>query len=387
MRRHPPVWRQGVDLQRQPAIRLGVQHMPARGAGHRKVGDWYVGRQRKQHVQHIREFSAAHSNRRKPSDPAHRGGDATRQQVGCGHTVVLARPGSERKCCRMGDTMHVFDRRAVRLHRDRAAATVGRVAPVLQDAADRLLDRLDDTTRRFTRALDVGGRGIVAPLMQARGIATVSCDLSPCMAALHGAGAVAADEEALPFAPASFDLVVASLSLHWANDLPGALIQLRRALQPDGLLLASLPALGTLAELRRALTAAEVELAGGAAPRVSPFAELRDCAALLQRAGFALPVADVEEIRLQYARPLDLLADLRAAGETNATVLRDRRVPPRALFPLALGTIPLQDERLPATLRLAVLTGWAPGPDQPQPKPRGSATISLAEALQKQPDK
>ncbi len=173
--------------------------------------------------------------------------------------------------------------------------TIGSVADVLRDAAERLLDRLDDVTRRFARALDVGGRGVVAPLLRARGIDVVSCDLSPAMAALNGGMAVAADEEFLPFAGETFDLVVASLSLHWINDLPGALIQLRRALRPGGLLLASLPALGTLDELRHALTEAEAVLTGGAAPRVSPFADLRDCAALLQRAGFALPVADVED--------------------------------------------------------------------------------------------
>ena len=148
------------------------------------------------------------------------------------------------------------------------------------------------------------------------------------MAARSGAPAVAADEEWLPFAPASFDLVVASLSLHWVNDLPGALIQLRQALRPDGLLLASLPALGTLAELRTALTEAEAALTGGAAPRVSPFPDLRDCAGLLQRAGFALPVADVDDIRLLYADPLALLRDLRAAGEANA--VRAARPPPAA---------------------------------------------------------
>ena len=208
---------------------------------------------------------------------------------------------------------------------------------MLRDAAERLLDRLDDTTRRFTQALDVGGRGVVAPLLRERGIEVVSCDLSPAMAALNGGPAVAADEEFLPFGPGSFDLVVASLSLHWVNDLPGALIQLRLALRAGGLLLASLPALGTLEELRRALTEAEAALTGGAAPRVSPFADLRDCAALLQRAGFALPVADVEELRLLYADPLALLRDLRAAGETNALRERDRRVPPRALFPAALA--------------------------------------------------
>jgi SAM-dependent methyltransferase len=281
----------------------------------------------------------------------------------------------------MDSEMQVFDRAAVRRHRDRAAGTVGSVAEVLRDAAERLLDRLDDTTRCFTRALDVGGRGVVAPQLRARGIAVVSCDLSPAMAACNGGQAVAADEEFLPFAPASFDLIVASLSLHWANDLPGALIQLRHALRPDGLLLASLPALGTLAELRQALTQAEAALTGGASPRVSPFPDLRDCASLLQRAGFALPVADVQDITLLYADKLALLRDLRAAGEANAVRLRDRRTPPRGLFPAALALLPEQDGRVVATLRLAMLTGWAPAPGQPKPAARGSGQVSLAEVL------
>ena len=258
------------------------------------------------------------------------------------------------------DAMDVFDRAAVRRHRDRAAATVGRVADVLRDAAERLLDRLDDTTMRFSRALDVGGRGVVAPLLRARGIDVVSSDLSPAMAVLHDGLRVAADEEFLPFAPGSFDLIVANLSLHWVNDLPGALIQLRHALRPNGLLLASLPALGTLDELRRALTEAEAALTGGAAPRVSPFPDLRDCAGLLQRAGYALPVADAEVIRLRYADPLALLRDLRAAGETNAVRLRDRRIPRRELFAAALAMLPVEDGRVTATLRMVVMTGWAP---------------------------
>jgi len=258
------------------------------------------------------------------------------------------------------DAMEVFDRAAVRRHRDRAAPAVGRVADVLRDAAERLLDRLDDTTMRFSRALDVGGRGVVAPLLRARGIEVVSSDLSPAMAALNGGLCVAADDEYLPFAAESFDLVVANLSLHWVNDLPGALIQLRHALRPNGLLLASLPALGTIDELRRALTEAEAALTGGAAPRVSPFPDLRDCAGLLQRAGYALPVADVEVIRLRYADPFALLQDLRAAGETNAVRLRDRRIPPRELFAAALTMLPFEDGRITATLRMAVMTGWAP---------------------------
>ena len=260
----------------------------------------------------------------------------------------------------MQDDIQIFDRTAVRLHRDRAAWHIDAVATLLRELAERLLDRLDDTTRRFSRALDIGGRGVVAPLLRQRGIETVSCDLSPAMAARNPAPVVAADEEFLPFGPASFDLVVASLSLHWVNDLPGTLIQLRHALCPDGLLLASLPALGTLSELRVALTEAEVTLTGGVAPRVSPFPDLRDCAALLQRAGYALPVADVEDVRLVYADPLALLRELRAAGETNAVRLRDRRIPPRALFPSALAAMPSQADGIPVTLRLAVMTGWAP---------------------------
>lgn len=253
----------------------------------------------------------------------------------------------------------IFDRGAVRRHRDRAARSVGRVADVLRDAAERLLDRLDDTTRQFTQALDVGGRGVVAPLLRTRGIEVVSCDLSHAVAKLNGGVAVVADEEFLPFGEGSFDLVVASLSLHWINDLPGALIQLRHALKPEGLLLASLPALGTLAELRQTLTETEAALTGGASPRVSPFAELRDCAGLLQRAGFTLPVADIEDITLLYAEPIGLLHDLRAAGEANALRERDRRVPPLELFPAALAAMPQRDGRVAATLRLAVMTGWA----------------------------
>jgi NADH dehydrogenase [ubiquinone] 1 alpha subcomplex assembly factor 5 len=257
------------------------------------------------------------------------------------------------------EAMLVFDRDAVRLHRDRAAATVTSVADLLRDAADRLLDRLDDMTGGFGVALDVGGRGIVAPMLRARGISVVSSDLSVPMARLNGGLAVAADEEFLPFAPGSFDLVIASLSLHWINDLPGALIQLRRALRKDGLFLASMPALGSLAELRTALTEAELTLAGGISPRVSPFPDARDCAGLLQRAGFAAPVVDVEEIVVRYADPFQLPRDLRAAGETNAVRARSRTMTRASLFPAALASMRAGDGRLPVTMRLAMMTGWA----------------------------
>ncbi len=287
------------------------------------------------------------------------------------------------------DESLIFDRLAVRLHRDRAAAPGGidAVADIMQDSAARLLDRLDDVTRRFEQALDVGGRGVTAPLLQARGIATISCDLSARMAARSPGLAVAADEEWLPFAPASFDLVVANLSLHWVNDLPGALIQLRRALRPDGLFLAALPILPTLGPLRTALLEAEVALAGGASPRISPFPELRDCAALLQRAGFALPVVDGELLALRYRTPLALLRDLRAAGEANAVRLRDRRPPPRALFAAALGSLPVEaDGTIAMPLHLAMMTGWAPSPDQPKPLRPGQFSVSLEDALNAMPE-
>ena len=281
------------------------------------------------------------------------------------------------------DPARIFDRHLVRLRRDRAAATVGAVAPVLEAAAELLLDRLDDTTRRFARALDIGGRGVVAPRLRARGIPfVVSMDLSARMAGRAGGLAVAGDEEWLPFAPESFDLVVASLSLHWVNDLPGALLQIRRALRPDGLFLASLPGLATLGALRAALAEAETALRGGLSPRVSPFPELRDLAGLLQRAGFALPVADLQELPLAYRTPLALLRDLRAAGETNAVLARDGRTPPRGLFPMALARLPqAADGTIALPLPLLVMTGWAPHESQSKPARPGSATVRLAEAL------
>ena len=279
----------------------------------------------------------------------------------------------------------IFDRTAVRRHRDRAASSVHTVDDILRAAADRLLDRLDDVTRRFSRALDVGGRGVVAPLLRARGIETVCCDLSGRMLKRSGGLGVVADEEWLPFGPGCFDLIIASLSLHWINDLPGALVQFRHALKPDGLFLASIPVLPTLSDLRTAMLQAEIESAGGASPRVSPFPELRDCAGLLQRAGFALPVADADELRLAYRSPLALLADLRAAGEGNAVALRDRRIPPRALFAQAVQSLsdPLPHETV---LRLAMMTGWAPSPDQPKPLRPGQFATPLADVLEDRSD-
>ncbi len=254
----------------------------------------------------------------------------------------------------------IFDFAAMVKHRERAAPSLDGLLPVLEDLAERLLDRLDDTSRGFATALDFCGRGAVAPALAVRGITVTSADFSPRMAARAGGVPLTLQSpENLGLAPAAYDLVLAPMALHFLDDLPGALIQLRRALKPGGLLLASMPVLGTLQELRVELLDAEEAISGGVSPRVSPFPALSDCAGLLQRAGFSLPVADIEELTFLYANPLALLHELRAAGETNALAERSHKTPPRTLFPAALSALPREQGRTKVTLRMAVMTGWA----------------------------
>ncbi len=248
----------------------------------------------------------------------------------------------------------IFDAKAKRAHRRRAAARLARLRPVLDELASRVLDRLDDSAVKFTRALDIGGRGAVAPLLAARGIPVICADLATPLFA-----DVVIDAEAIPFAAQSFDLIIAHCALHWVNDLPGTLVQLRRMLRPGGLFLASLPLAGSLAELRTALLDADIALTGGAAPRIAPFPELADCAALLQRAGFALPVAERDSIRFEYRDRLGLLRDLQDAGESNALIARARTIPPDLLFADALARLAPPDRVAAVTLQLGVLTGWA----------------------------
>jgi len=307
----------------------------------------------------------------------------------------------------MEERIEVFDRRAVRRHRERAAETLARHDFLLREVAERLAERLDDVTRGFPLALDLGchdgclgralagrrgrgGRGGRGSRSGRGGIETlVQADLSPAMArkAAGGAGrpTLAADEEALPFAAAAFDAVFSLLSLHWVNDLPGALVQVRRALKPDGLFLAAMLGGETLKELRGALVAAEAEVEGGAGPRVSPFADVRDLGALLQRAGFALPVADVDDIPVSYPNALELMADLRGMGEANAVVGRRRGFSRRATLLRAAELYTERhadpDGRLPATFQVIYLTGWAPHESQPQPLRPGSAKARLSDAL------
>jgi SAM-dependent methyltransferase len=264
----------------------------------------------------------------------------------------------------------IFDRAKVRRQRDRAAATLADHDFLLRESAERLVERLEDVTRRFPLALDIGSHGgELSELMRGRfGIETlISCDLSPKMAEKArdgGALSVAADEETLPFAEGRFDLVVSNLSMHWVNDLPGTLLQIRRLLKPDGLFLASLLGGETLKELRQVMMEAELAEEGGVSPRVSPFVDVRDAGALLQRAGFSLPVADFDTLDVTYGNPMTLLADLRGMGESNAVKARRKNFTRRATLMRALSMYHERfarvDGRMPATFQILTVHGWTP---------------------------
>jgi SAM-dependent methyltransferase len=285
----------------------------------------------------------------------------------------------------------LFDRALHRRRLDRAAAGYGAAGFLKARAAADLVERLEAIVRVFPLAVDLGARdgafarALAASPAAARVGLVVEADLSRAMLAKRGGPRVQIDEEALPFAEASLDLVVSSLALHWTNDLPGALVQIRRALKPDGLFLGSFLGGATLTELRQTLLAAEAELSGGAGPRVSPFADTLDGAGLLQRAGFALPLADVDRLVVRYDHPLRLMADLRAMGETNAMIERARRPLTRALIARASALYAERfsdpDGRIRASFDIVTLTGWAPHPDQQQPLKPGSAKTRLSDAL------
>ncbi len=291
----------------------------------------------------------------------------------------------------MSDSFEVFNRQTVRRHRDRAAPRLDDHDFLFREAAERLGDRLLDVKRTFPLALDLGCHtGQLARALCAGdrpgGIETlIQCDLSPAMARRAGPLVLAADEEALPFAGETFDLIISNLSLHWVNDLPGALAQIRRALKPDGLFLASMLGGETLGELRRALAEAEIAEEDGLSPRISPMAEVRDLGGLLLRAGFALPVADTDTLTVMYEEPMKLMADLHAMGETNAAMKSRKGFTRRGTLMAAVARYAelFADDggRVPATFQIITLTGWAPDPSQQQPLKPGSAEARLADAL------
>jgi SAM-dependent methyltransferase len=283
--------------------------------------------------------------------------------------------------------MLIFARALLRRRRARAATGWSRHNFLKARVAEALAERLDDIRRPFPRLLDLGGHGgeVAAALAgRAGGELAVTTDLAPTFLPPSGLR-VAVDEEALPFAPHSFDLVTSALALHNVNDLPGTLLQIRQALRPDGLFLGAMFGAETLTELRQALLQAESEIEGGASPRISPFADLRDAAGLLQRAGFNMPVADIERLTVSYADAFALMRELRGMGETNILHSR-RRQPLRRATLLRAAEIYQQrfagpDGRIRASFSILHLHGWVAHESQQQPLKPGSAKQSLAQAL------
>ena len=267
----------------------------------------------------------------------------------------------------------IFDRRLLRARLARATA-IGPATFLLDRVAGDIAERLSAVLRTFDIAVDLGTPTDAARRAIRDRVGTIA--------------AVVADEEALPFRDASLDLVVSALALQHVNDLPGTLIQIRRALKPDGLFLAAMIGGESLAELRAAFAEAEAEVEGGVSPRVAPFADLRDVGALLQRAGFALPVTDVDRVTVRYASPLGLMHDLRRMGAGNALTERRRmplrRATLRRLLEIYAERFADPDGRIRATFEIVWLSGWAPHESQQQPLAPGSAKTRLADALRTQ---
>jgi len=280
----------------------------------------------------------------------------------------------------------IFDRRLLRSRLLRALR-FGPATFLLEQVALDMGERLGVIQRPFERALDLGSPTPEVAAMLAARKPQLLVRAAPLAQALGQGGwlGLVADEEALPFAPESFDLIVSGLALQHVNDLPGALTQIRRALRPDGLFMACIVGGQSLTELRAALAAAEEEILEGVSPRVAPFVDLRDLGGLLQRAGFALPVTDVDTVTVRYDHLFALAHDLRAMGATNALTLRDPRGLSRTVLLRAAEIYAERfsdaDGRVRATFDLVWMSGWAPHESQQKPLAPGSAKVRLADAL------
>jgi len=280
----------------------------------------------------------------------------------------------------------VFDRPLQRARLARALRA-GYAAFLLERVVEDAVDRVSTVLRTFERALDLGTPtpALARALLDSGRVGSLVRAAPLPEARDPGWPTLVADEEALPFAPESFDLAVSLLALQFANDLPGALAQARRALRPDGLFLACLFGGRTLRELRACLAQAESEVEGGASPRIAPFADLSSLGTLLQRAGLALPVTDLDTVTVRYATPFALMHDLRAMGLTSALTERSRKPLRRATLLRAAALYARDhadpDGRVRATFDIAWLSGWAPHESQQKPLQPGSAKARLADAL------
>ena len=286
------------------------------------------------------------------------------------------------------DAHVIFDRRLLTQRRERVCADAGRHDFLLARACEDICDRLSMVQRRFEKAAVLGAHhGLLGRCV--RTLPNVGCavetDSAPGMLRQCDGPRVLADEELLPFADGSLDLVISALSLQFVNDLPGVLAQVRRVLKADGLFLAAMLGGTTLAELREAFLVAESEVEGGASPRVAPLLDVREGGALLQRAGFALPVADCDTVGVTYATALDLMRDVKGMGASNMLLAR-RRAPLRRSTLLRAMEVYSErfgaaDGRVRATFEIITLTGWVPHESQQKPLKPGSARSRLADAL------
>ena len=282
----------------------------------------------------------------------------------------------------------IFDRQHIRRNLERAAPGAEGADFLVRHAAEELAGRLSAIKRSFNLAVDVGSHhGVMARALRERmdGLAVLSLSGTPALARACPAPAAVASEEVLPLKEGAFGLITSVLSLQLVNDLPGALIQIRRALAPDGLFLGALLGGDSLVELRQAFMLAEMETAGGVTPRVFPSADVRDLGGLLLRAGFALPVADSETLTVTYAHPLALMRELKAMGAANPLSARSRKPLRRDTLGRA-ATIYAErfsepDGRVRATFEILYLCGWAPHESQQKPLKPGSAAARLADAL------
>jgi SAM-dependent methyltransferase len=280
----------------------------------------------------------------------------------------------------------IFDRQMLRRRRQRARK-FGPETFLLDRVAADLGERIGVVLRRFERVVDLGTPtdALRRALAGNENVGTIVAATPDAAALDAGFPRVAADEEALPFAEASLDLLVSALALQFVNDLPGTLIQIRRALKADGLFLAALIGGDSLSELRAAFAQAESEIEGGVSPRVAPFADVREMGALLQRAGFALPVVDSDRLTVRYPDVFALMRDLRRMGSTNALAERRRAPLKRAtlkrMMEIYAERFADADGRLRASFEIVWLSGWVPHESQQQPLRPGSAVRRLADAL------
>lgn len=292
-----------------------------------------------------------------------------------------------------GSTLNIFDRKAKRLQRERAA-----ISPQVEvydylkgEVGFRLADRVRDIKRKFKRVADLGcGRGYVCKHITPECVEElILCDMSPsCLEQADSPAGLniqkrVVDEEHLPFDPDSLDLVISSLSLHWVNDLPGTFSQIMHSLKNDGVFLGALFGGDTLYELRSSLQLAELERQGGIAPHISPFTEIRDVGSLLTRAGFTMLTIDTDEIVIGYPSMFELMWDLKGMGENNAAwnrklhLRRDVALAASAIYQELYGKTDEKGFSIPATFQVIYLLGWKPDKSQPQPLPRGSGQVSL----------